>query len=288
MIEDYIRPKTIDEALSLLERIPQRTRILAGGTDLLLKYGDGDPSRWTLIDIVNIPELGGIISTKEGVRIGAACPLAEIVKSPLLTRSMRVLCAGASTVGSPQIRHLATIGGNLCNASPSADTVPALLVLDAQVFIASAGNRRTLPLVEFFTGPGRTKLQPEELLLSILIPEQPPGACAVYLKHAPRRAMDLAIAGVAVKLWMTSDHLQARIAMGAVAPTPVRAFKAETLLAASLSIDQETFRAVSRCATSEIAPISDIRASASYRRDMIELLTFRALCQANAQLQQQG
>jgi carbon-monoxide dehydrogenase medium subunit len=288
MIEDYIRPKTIDEALSLLERTHEGTRILAGGTDLLLKHGDGDPSRWTLIDIVNIPELVGISSTEEGVRIGAACPLAEIVKSPLLTGSMRVLGAGASTVGSPQIRNLATIGGNLCNASPSADTIPALLVLDAQVVIASAGSRRSLPLVEFFTGPGRTKLQVGEMLVSILIPAQPAGACSVYLKHAPRSAMDLAIVGVAVQLWISDTRLQGHIALGAVAPTPLRAFKSEALLAASPSINLETFRSVSRCAIGEISPISDLRASASYRKDMVELLTFRALCQANAQLQQHG
>ena len=180
MIEDYIRPKTIDEALSLLERAHEGTGILAGGTDLLLKHADADPSRWTLIDIVNIPELAGISSTEEGVRIGAACPLAEIVKSPLLTGSMRVLAAGAATVGSPQIRNLATIGGNLCNASPSADTIPALLVLDAQVVIASAGSRRSLPLAEFFTGPGRTKLQVGEMLESDFNP-RPTSRCLFRL-----------------------------------------------------------------------------------------------------------
>jgi carbon-monoxide dehydrogenase medium subunit len=190
-------------------------------------------------------------------------------------------------VGSPQIRYLATIGGNLCNASPSADTIPALLVLDAQLTIASVGKHRTLPLVNFFTGPGRTKLQADELLMSILIPEQPAGACAVYLKHAPRSAMDLAIASVAVQLWHVNAHAQARIALGAVAPTPLRALQSEALLAASPSADEETFRAVARCAAGESAPISDVRATASYRRDMIELFTYRALRQANAQLHQQ-
>ena len=287
MIEDYIRPKTIDEALLLLEQIPERTRILAGGTDLLLKHADNDPTRWILIDIGNIPELVGILSNNEGLSIGAACPLAKIVDSQLLSHSLQVLSDAAATVGSPQIRYLATIGGNLCNASPSADTIPALLVLDAQLTIASVGKHRTLPLVNFFTGPGRTKLQADELLMSILIPEQPAGACAVYLKHAPRSAMDLAIASVAVQLWHVNAHAQARIALGAVAPTPLRALQSEALLAASPSADEETFRAVARCAAGESAPISDVRATASYRRDMIELFTYRALRQANAQLHQQ-
>ena len=288
MIEDYFCPKTIEEVLHLLEQTPERTRILAGGTDLLLKQNRDNSSRWTLIDIGNIPELVGIFSSKEGLRIGAACSLGEIEKSPLLTRSLQVLSTAAATVGSPQIRNLATIGGNLCNASPSADTVPALLVLDAQLIIASASQRRSLPLANFFTGPGQTRLKADELLLSISIADQPAGACAVYLKHAPRRAMDLAIAGVAVQLWFSNDHLQARIAMGAVAPTPLRAIQSEALLAASPSVDDETFRAVAHCAAGEIAPISDVRSTANYRRDMIELLTFRALRQANAQLRKQN
>jgi CO/xanthine dehydrogenase FAD-binding subunit len=287
MIEDYVRPNKIEEALCLLEQNPERARILAGGTDLLLKQSRDDSSRWILIDITNIPELVGIIFSKKGLRIGAASPLAEIIHSPLLTGSLQVLSAGASTVGSPQIRHLATIGGNLCNASPSADTIPALLVLDAKLTIVSARKSRILPLANFFTGPGRTKLRPDELLVSISIAEQPAGACAVYLKHAPRSAMDLAIASVAVQLWYADDHIQGRIALGAVAPTPLRAPQSEAMLASSLTANEDTFRAIARCAASEIAPISDVRGTAGYRRDMIELLTFRALRQANAELQKQ-
>jgi CO/xanthine dehydrogenase FAD-binding subunit len=287
MIEDYIRPGTMAEALRNLSQTAGRARLLAGGTDLLLKQ-DKDPcAKMVLVDISDVPGLVGITFTSEGVSIGSATRLAEIARAPLLAGCLHVLSAAALTVGSPQIRHLATIGGNLCNACPSADTIPPLLVLEAELTIASLHERRSLPLESFFIGPGQTRLKDDELLVSIKIARQPPDAVAVYLKHAPRGAMDLAVASVAVKMWNSADHLQVRIALGAVAPTPLRAFHSEELLASSSAPDDETFRAVARCAAGEISPISDVRASAEYRKAMVEVLTFRALHQAYAAVQRQ-
>ncbi len=284
-LEDYVRPNTIPEALSLLEHAAGQARVIAGGTDLLVKPCKDTAGKFILIDISDIPELTGVTSTAEGLEIRAATRLAEITSSPLLNNGLRVLSVAAATVGSPQIRNRATIGGNLCNASPSADTVPPLLVLDARVTLASRREVRTIPLVTFFVGPGSTVLKADELMVTISIPSPPPSVRAVYLKHAPRRAMDLAIASVAVSLWYTAGQLQTRIALGAVAPTPRRATQAEAMLISTSNPDDKTLRAVAQCAAGEAAPISDVRASASYRQDMVEALTFQALHQAIDSLQ---
>jgi|ETNmetMinimDraft_35_1059890.scaffolds.fasta_scaffold80011_2 carbon-monoxide dehydrogenase medium subunit len=288
MIEDYIRAETLEEALNLLEKNKGQALIIAGGTDLLLKHNRNVSSEIVLIDISAIPELVEISSTKESLRIGAACTFAAIEKSPLLTDTLNVLSASASAVGSPQVRNIATIGGNLCNAAPSADSAPPLLVLDAHLEIASAKERRQVPLTSFFTAPGQIALIADELLTAIVVPPQPPDARAVYLRNSPRRALDLAIVGVAVKLWVADGKFQGRIALGAVAPTPLRAVQAEALLASNQSSDDDTLMTVAKCAAEEAAPISDVRATAEYRREMVEVLTFRALKQANVQLQQEN
>jgi CO/xanthine dehydrogenase FAD-binding subunit len=286
MIEDYIRPGTMEETLSFLSLAAGQARPLAGGTDLLLSQDKDSSNKMILVDISEVPGLVGITSTSDGLNIGAATRLAEIAKSPLLTGCLHVLSVAALTVGSPQIRHLATIGGNLCNASPSADTIPSLLVLESELTIASLHEQRSLPLENFFIGPGQTRLKNDELLMSIKIGRQPQDAAAVFLKHAPRGAMDLAIASVAVKMWKSADHFQVRIALGAVAPTPLRAFHSEELLASSLTPDDETFRAIAHCAAVEVSPISDVRASAEYRTAIVEVLTLRALHQAYAAITQ--
>ena len=285
MIEDYFQPDTLEGALSLLRQYKGQVLVIAGGTDLLLKQIKETTANIVLVDINKIPELMEISSSEQGVRIGAACSLAEIVNSSFMTVNLNVLSSGASIVGSPQIRNLATIGGNLCNAAPSADSAPPLLVLDAQMELASLQERRQVSLASFFLGPGLTTLKADELLTTILIPPQASNAKAVFLRHAPRRAMDLAIASVAVQLWYADDQIQGRIALGAVAPTPIRAAQAEALLLSKPTPDESTFRAVAHCAAEEAAPISDVRASAGHRRKMVEVLTFRALRQASIQLQ---
>lgn len=288
MISDYIQPGTIEKTLRILSQETGRVCILAGGTDLLLRMVNDLNKKMILVDISEVPGLVGITSTSEGLTIGSGTRLAEIAKSSLLIGSLQVLSQAALTVGSPQIRNLASIGGNLCNASPSADTIPPLLVLDSQLEIASLRMRRTLPLESFFIGPGKTRLTVDELVVSIKIPNQPQHTEAVFLKHSPRGAMDLAIASVAVKMWKSGEQIHARIALGAVAPTPLRALKSEELLASSINLGDETFRAVAHCAAGEACPISDVRASAEYRKDMVEVLTLRALHQAYSAIQQQG
>ncbi len=279
MVEDYIRPKTLGSALELIKQANGRERVMAGGTDLLLKQYADHSDNLLIVDITNIPDLTGISSTGEYIRIGSTTILADIVNSPLLTGSLQVLCQGASAVGSPQIRNRATIGGNLCNASPSADTVPPLLALDAMVILVSMRKSRQVRLKDFFIGPGLTILDPDELMTEILIPLPKVNQQAVYLKHAPRSAMDLAIASTAVCVWKAGGRIIAKIALGAVAPIPMRAYQAEVMLASASLPGDETLQAVAKCAAGETSPIDDVRASARYRKAMIEVLTFRALRQ---------
>lgn len=306
-IADYVRAASIDEVLMALSETSGHAQIIAGGTDLLTRLQrtptsesmphrgsdvpSGAPPR--VVDISSVRELDGIEVKPDGLHIGAATRLADIERSALLTGAWRVLADGAARVGSPQIRNLATLGGNVCNASPAADTIPPLLVLDAAAEILSVRGQRTLPLAEFFVGPGRTVLQPGEFLAGLHIPGPPDGAAAVYLKHSPRRAMDLAVVGVAVLLaprrvepsgQRRAGGLLGRIALGAVSPTPLRARAAEDMLSGAAAGTDDVWAQAAQRAAAVVAPIDDIRASAEYRRELVAALTERALRLAAAQM----
>jgi carbon-monoxide dehydrogenase medium subunit len=273
-IEAYKRAKTVQEACLFM--MDPSTRVIAGGTDILLK-ARGFPSPITLVDISGITEINGVRQAGDGIRIGAATRLAEVVRAASLqAEPYRALVQAAIQVGSPQIRNLATLGGNLCNASPSADTAAPLLALDAYVELESQGGKRIIQLAEFFQGPGKTILAEAELLTSIFLPAQPGGAKSVYLKHCPRRAMDLAFVGVAVWSSCQTDQ-QIRIALSAVAPIPLRAVPAERYLSQVEKIDEVTLYEAALLTAETATPISDLRSSANYRKEMIRVLTQRAL-----------
>lgn len=302
LIAEYVRAHSIDEVLAALGDKSCRTQVIAGGTDLIPRlqrgalsevppqHGIGTPTSTPcrVVDINDVRELGGIEVTPDGLRIGAATHLADIEVSPRLSGAWRVLADGAARVGSPQIRNLATLGGNVCNASPAADTIPPLLILDAAAEILSSHRRRIVPLAEFFVGPGRTVLEPGELLVSLHLPKPPDGAVAVYLKHSPRQAMDLSVVGVAVLLARpassSAGRWLGRIALGAVSPTPIRAIAAEQVLATSTAAEDEVWVEAGRLAAASAVPIDDIRASAEYRRELVAALTARALQMAAASL----
>jgi CO/xanthine dehydrogenase FAD-binding subunit len=254
------------------------TRVIAGGTDVLLKARNY-PVPVTVVDISGIAELCGVRQAEDGIYIGAATRLAEVVRAAALQdEAYQALIQGAVQVGSPQIRNLATLGGNLCNASPSADTAAPLLALDACVALESQAGQRIVRLEDFFQGPGKTVLAEGELLTSIFIPNQPAGAKSIYLKHSPRRAMDLAFVGVAV--WAAgTQHPQVRIALSAVAPTPMRALPAENYLSQLEFIDAAALDEAARLSAQAAKPISDVRSSSSYRNEMVRVLTQRALRQ---------
>ena len=276
-IRGYVRVRSVAEALSELGREGERRRVLAGGTDLLPQALRRGASAMTLVDVSDVEELRTIIEGDVYLRIGAAARLDQIARAPELVGGWAALSHAAALVGSPQIRGLATLGGNLSNASPSADTAPVLLALDAEVVIASGTGERQLPLADFFVGPGRSILKPGELLTAVLLPRIWRAGTARYLKHAPRRAMDLAVVGVAASYGDRGGRPELRIALGAVAPTPMRARAAEALLSAAPVLDEAVTRRAAACAAREAAPISDVRASAEYRRYMIEALVVRAL-----------
>lgn len=277
-IVDYVRPSSVQEALSVLETASAPVRVIAGGTDLLTRVRPDAPDPVVALDISALAELAGIEREAEGLRIGAATKLADVASSDLLTGVWQVLACGAGQVGSPQIRNLATIGGNVCNASPAADTIPCLLILGAEAEAVSPRGRRRIALDEFFLGPGRTVLAKDEILAAVYIPEPWPGAVATYLKHSPRRAMDLAVVGVGVLLARTAaGRFEVRIALGAVAPTPLRATGAEALLREAARLDDTVIHEAARLAAQAAVPIDDVRASAEYRTEMVRTLTARAL-----------
>jgi carbon-monoxide dehydrogenase medium subunit len=278
---NYLAPATLDEALSLLAQYKSKARVIAGGTDLVpkLKRREVKAPEY-VIDLKGIPGLDKIRQDIGGLTIGALVTIGVVESSPLIQQKFAILAQAAQSMASPQVRNRGTIAGNICNAVPSADSAPALLTLGARLKLISRKGERTINIEDFFTGPNRTALTDEEILLEIKIPDMPPKSKGVYLKLSPRRAMDLAIVGVAVVV-VPEDGIckDIRIALGAVAPTPLRTMKAETVLKGQ-KFNDNLIEKAAKTAAAEASPIDDHRASAEYRRDMIEVLVKRAIKQA--------
>ncbi len=275
-IVDYRRANTLQEACELLEQ--PSTRVIAGGTDILLRISRTS-GPVALVDISSIREMAGICQEKDGIRIGAMTRLADVARAEVFQQAAyQALVQGAIQVGSPQIRNLASIGGNLCNAAPSADTAAPLLALDAVAEITSRKGSRALPLTEFFLGPGKTVLAQGEMLTSIFIPEPAADTSSVYLKHSPRRAMDLAFVGVAVVLKDAAGR-QVAIALSAVAPTPIRVPAAEQAIRQAGEVTGEVLAEAAGLCVEAARPISDVRSTAAYRKEMVKVLSLRALRQ---------
>mgnify|MGYP005848041207 CR=1 FL=1 len=269
----YVKPKSISEAVGILAENGEKARVLAGGTDLIVRMVDKIWKPEVIVDIKGLTELSGVREIENyGVAIGAATPLNEIIGHPLIQKHFPLLAEGAHEIGSCQIRNRATLGGNLCNASPLADTAPALLVLDA-VAVVQGKEERLIPMAEFFAGPGKTTLDRGELLKEIRIPYLPGENKGIYYKHARTKAVDLASVGVAV-LALRSGNI--RIALGAVAPTPVRARKTEDFLR-NKELTDEVINNATVHVQEEVSPITDIRASEEYRRQIITALVRRGL-----------
>jgi carbon-monoxide dehydrogenase medium subunit len=275
---EYLEPKSLREAVALLARFKNRAKILAGGTDLIgaLKRGWVRPQY--LINLKRIKGLNRIgFTRKEGLKVGALVTWAEILSSQPIARFYPLLREGASVIGCPQIRNLGTIGGNICHASPAADSAPALMVYDAKCVIKKQGRERIIPIEDIFGGVQKISLKPGEILTEFRLPPPDPGLRGCYLKFSPRKAMDLPIVGVGVLVRAERGTFQdVRIALGAAAPTPIRARKAEKLLSGK-PISAEWILKTAKEAAAEAKPISDLRASAEYRRALVQELTFRAI-----------
>lgn len=279
---EYLRPGDLAEAVKLLAKYGEKARLIAGGTDMLVEK---DPRVEVLIDVMGLG-LDYIETDDLGVRIGAATTFAEIEASPALRRSpYNILAEAARQIGTPQIRNLATIGGNICSAVPSADSTPPLLALDATVCISGSTEERSMEVSNFFLDARKNALERDELLTEIRLPVFPARTEAVFVKKGRVAAADLATVNVAVRLTMSADGIcqDVRIALGAVAPTPVRAKAAESMLQGKKPQD-ELLEKVAEQASKEISPITDIRGSAQYRTTLSRVLVERALNEAVAKL----
>ncbi len=284
---DLVTARDSGHAIALLAEHGASARILAGGTDLLVELKSASHTPQVIVDISRAEDLKVIAITDEGFSIGALVTHTEIMRSPLICGMFPALVDAAHTIGAVQTRNLGTLGGNLVTGVPSMDSGPTLIALEALVTIAGSGGRRQMPLAEFFVGPRKTILKPNELLVDIVIPKQNLGKPTHFLKSGLRKGQALALVNVAASLWVDWDkHVFAapRIALGAVAPKVIRAPQAEAYLEGR-AITPEAMAEAGRIAVSDAKPISDFRASAGYRRDLIAVLTKRALEGAYAQAQ---
>ncbi|WP_322795588.1 xanthine dehydrogenase family protein subunit M [Tepidiforma sp.] len=275
---DYAAPRTLREAIDLAAN-GRSTLFLAGGTDVIVQLREHRRSCDLLIDLKHIPELTSItVAPDGGLEIGAAVPLAAIYEHETVRRAFPALVDAASIIGGIAIQSRATLGGNLCNASPAADSSPALMVLGATVTAAGPNGTRTFPVEQLFAGPGRNTLQPGEILVSVRIPPLPRGAGAFYHRFIPRNEMDIAVASAGAYLRLGDDGriADARVALGAVAPTPVFVpAAAEALVGREPT--SEAFAQAAAAAREAASPIDDMRGSVAQRRHLAGVLTARAL-----------
>jgi len=278
---DYFEPKTITEALSVLAKYGEHANVIAGGTDVMvdMKYKE-EPG--CLVNIKKIPGLDTIQENGASLQMGPLVTIRDIETSRLVRERLPLLWESCHQFASLQIRNTATIGGNICRASPSGETLAPLLALEAKAKLAFRDGEKTEAFISFFQGPGKTSLGSKGLLTEIEIPYPPKGSHGVYLKPAVRGAMDIAMVGVAVLITAdagNSSLQDVRIALGAVAPTPIRATKTEALLRGR-SLTAALVKEAATLAASESSPITDQRSSAEYRGWIVEALTRRGLEQS--------
>ncbi len=284
---DMIATDTVEEACSTLSGYGADAQLFAGGTDLFIKMKQRRLLPRMLINIKRIPALDRIrYDADEGLRIGALTAIQSILDSAVIGEKYRVLSQAAAVLGTPQIRNLGTLGGNLANASPSAEFAPPLLILEASVRCVGPGGERLVPINEFFVSPGKSVLGRGELITEVHVPDSPVRAQAIYLKHS-LRTMDVSMAAAAALVLIDGDVCrEVRIALGAVAPTPFRARKAEEALRGKRlsgdSNDRALLEEIGRIAADESRPIDDLRGFASYRRKVVGMLVRQGLEQAIA------
>lgn len=278
----FLEPGNLWEAVSILTNVGEQSRPMAGGTDLLLKIRRGQLDCHTIVNLKKIEELKEIQFNGKALSIGALTTISAIVEDQIITNRFPVLSMAARSLGTPQIRNLATVGGNLCNASPAADVVVALLMYEARLKLTGPDGVRTVPVGEFFAAPGQTVLQQGEILTTIEVDVPPLNSRGVFIKHGRRKSHEIALVNVAVLLSPQPDTgriAAARIALGAVAPMVVRVRRAEESLA-NREAGMGAWTEAAEHAMSAVEPIDDVRSTAAYRKQMVGVLTKRALYQA--------
>lgn len=276
----YLAPDTVEQAVAALAENNPDARPLAGGTDLLVDLKHESGSAGLLVDLTRIPECKGIEETGDGLRFGSLVTHTEIMESELVRRHAPAMIDAARTIGAVQTRNLGTLGGNLVTCVPSLDSGPVLVALDAEVTVAGVEGRRRMALTEFMVGPRRTALQPGEILVDIVVPAASLGKPCSFRKFGLRKGQALALVNAAAALRLDGGAIaDARIALGAVAPTVVRASQAEALLDGRKP-EPDLIAKAAETAVTEAKPIDDFRASADYRRELIRALTGRVVNEA--------
>lgn len=275
---EYHQPESLHDAIALAARFGAGASFLAGGTDLIVQIERGRIAPRHVVGLHRVPGLTGI-EVNGRITLGARVTHRSIERAPELAGALRCLIEGAEVIGGHQVRNVGTVGGNLVNASPAADLAPCLLALDGTVTLVGPGGERELPVERFLLGPNRTARRPDELLTRVSLPALPARAATAFLKAGRRRAMEISVVCVAARLTLDASLercLEARVALGAVAPTAVRAHQAERALEGQ-PVGGEAFRRAAEAAQEACRPIDDVRASAAFRQHLVGVLVRRAL-----------
>lgn len=276
---DLFEPRSISKLLILLDQYKRSAKIIGGGTDLLFEMEKGAVAFPILISLRNISQLSRIsFNPISGLRLGAAVTIHEAETSPIIKENYPLIAQAASQLGMLQVRNQATIGGNLCQASPAGDMIPPLMALRALLNLQSVSGQRVVQIEKFFKGPRKTVMKSGELLKEILVPPPEPNDSHAFLKYSRMGSVDIAIVNVAVKIRLEEDHKckEASICLGGVAPTVIRARLTESLIMGK-NLDHNLIQKAGEKVLEEVQPISDIRASSEYRREMSRVMTIRAL-----------
>jgi len=276
---EFFQPRSLKSAVSLLTKYGKKAKLIAGGTDLIVTMKTRTLRPSYLVDLGSIPKLNYVECGKKGLRIGATATLRSVEKSKVIQKEYTALHEAVTHLGSPQVRNVGTVGGNLCNASPAADTATPLIAIRAEAKILGPSRSRVVPLEKFFLGPGKTVLKSNEILIEVRAPPLPPNTGTAYMKIG-RTEGDLAKVNATVALTIkTSVCRDVKIALGAVAPTPIRAKKAEKALKGKKLTDKTVKEAVVK-ASKEAKPLSDIRSTAEYRQDVCKVFVRSLLIKA--------
>jgi len=277
----YVEPKDVSEAVTVLGENEGRAALIAGGTNLIPALRSGETAPEVVVNLASVETLSYVKEEGETISIGALTTISDLISSEIILKKSSILSMAASRLGNPLTRNRATIGGNLVDASPAADMAPPLLALEATVHVmGSGGKEREVALDRFFQGPNQTVLRQDEIVTHVHFSKMKTPAWGSHMKLGLRNDMAISVVSIAVVLEMEDNLCQkVRVALGAVAPTPVRAYRVESVLEGT-RIDSETLDTCSRVVNEEISPISDIRASSTYRAQATAVLLRRAIVEA--------
>lgn len=282
-VQEYLAPATVDDAVAVLGEHGSAARVFAGGTDLIIQIRERRRDVGVMVDVKKIPELTAYGFTADGgLRVGAATPLARLYRDPEVKSRFPALIDSATLIGGVQIQARASLGGNLCNSSPGADSIPTVIVLNAGIEVAGPDGRHTVPAEDFCTGPGQNVLKPGEFVVALHFPAPAPNSGAAFLRFIPRNEMDIAVCNAAANITLSDDHstfTAARIAIGAVAPKTLFVESAAAALVGQ-PVGEAAIEAAAAAARAAATPITDMRGSAAQRTHLSGVLVARAINRA--------